>query len=442
MTRRQAVIRLEDEVSKIGVESREERCTIEPGDVVDVVIEGLGFSGEGYVSPAPGRFISVPHTLLGDRLLVRVGSWRRGRAWAEIFERCSGCSLRHMSRAAERAFKEMSIREMLGRYAGDALGAGLDATGELPVAWIGEVGRDGHRVRGRFSVQVANAEVRIGLGGVALSRDVVDIRRCPAQAPRFVEIVEHVGRHLDERPSVAAGLESLDVCIGAGESALVQVAGTPEATALVSSSLDSLTDARLVVNPSDAGLVLDNGVVAPVGSWVPVNPAAATLMVQWVISALGRRRHCFVLDLCSGLGTVTRELARHYRVLAVDRDHRATRALSEANFPNVVVRTGAVGRILRKLRRELGPDLPTAAVVNPMRRPLGAQLDDLRPLGIEQIIYLGPAPASACRDAQRLAQVGGYRICEVAAVDLHPGTSQVMLALNLKLDPNVRRGHP
>jgi tRNA/tmRNA/rRNA uracil-C5-methylase (TrmA/RlmC/RlmD family) len=290
-------------------------------------------------------------------------------------------------------------------------------------------------------VQVSGAEVRVGLTSVGLDRDVVDVRRCPAQTPRFVEVLEHVGRTLDGCPATAAGLETVAVSVGATGEALVEAAGTPSARALVAAAVHELARARTVEGPDDPGLTLDNGVVAPVGSWVPANPAAANLMVEWVIETLGRQRHhAFVLDLCCGPGTVTAKLAERYRVVAVDRDHRATRALVDANLPNVTVRAGAVGRILRKLRRELRGPGPTAAVVNPMRLPLGDQLDDLRALGIEQVVYLGPSPVSACRDANRLAQLSGYRLRRYAAVDLHPGTSQVMLALDLALDTAQPRG--
>ena len=82
------------------------------GATVTIEIEGLGFGGEGYTAIAPGWFVSVPHTLPGERVRVRLGAWRRGRAFAEIlawetrsteridpacdaYDRCSGCALRH-----------------------------------------------------------------------------------------------------------------------------------------------------------------------------------------------------------------------------------------------------------------------------------------------------------------------------------------------------------
>lgn len=422
----------------------------EPGDVIEIVVEGLGFRGEGYYRPSPGRFISVPHTLPGDRLNARIGSWHRGRAFGEVvevlesstehvdpdcyaYQLCSGCALRHMSLEAERRWKLASLREILERYAGGAL-SGLEVAA-LPATWVGVPSRRGHRSRGKLRVAVGDGGVRLGLGGVDLQREVVDIRRCPAQTPRFVAVVEVLAAALDRAPEAAATLETVAVSIGADDEALITVEGGEAGRELLASAVGEIANARLAESNDDRGLTLGHGVVAPLGSWVPANPSAAVLMVDWVMATLGQRGpHRFVLDLCCGLGTVTARLAEHAQVLAVDRDHRATTALKAANLANVTVRTGAVGTIIRKLRRELGADRPTAAVINPMRRPLGAQLDALHHLGIDHVLYLGPSPVSAARDASRLAMAGGYRLRSFAAVDLHPGTSQVMLALELTRD--------
>jgi 23S rRNA (uracil1939-C5)-methyltransferase len=180
-------------------------------------------------------------------------------------------------------------------------------------------------------------------------------------------------------------------------------------------------------------------VEAPGGSWTHPNPAAGHLLAQWVRGAW-RREHSFWLDLCCGVGTVTLALAPGAeRILAVDEDRHGLEALrraaAEASLPQVETRAGRVGAVLRKLRRELvGQARPTAAVINPMRRPLGAsQLRDLPHLGLQELVYLGPAPVSAARDVAWLSQ-HGFSLRSGAVVNLHPSTARFMLALVLEAD--------
>ena len=76
------------------------------------------------------------------------------------------------------------------------------------------------------------------------------------------------------------------------------------------------------------------------------------------------------------------------------------------------------------------PERPTAAVVNPMRKPLDDQLLGLDPLGVRDVVYLGPSATSAAKDAARLSSLG-YVLKRGAAINLHPGTGQTMLGLLL-----------
>jgi tRNA/tmRNA/rRNA uracil-C5-methylase (TrmA/RlmC/RlmD family) len=172
----------------------------------------------------------------------------------------------------------------------------------------------------------------------------------------------------------------------------------------------------------------------PYGSFMPTSPAIYWALSQWVAQRLKHSGHRRLLDLCSGAGCLSLSLAADMdAILAVDRDHRALHALAETaalrGFDHLTTRAGKVGTILPRLRRVA--DRWDAALVNPMREPLGAEIKELAALGIKQVLYLGPSAVSAAKDARQLGQ-HGYRVEAVAGVDLHPGTAQILLALDLR----------
>ena len=380
---------------------------------------GYGHTGEGW-SRLPDGFVSVPHTHPGDVVDVVVGPFHRGRAWAHVerfversprhvdpacphYDRCSGCALRHHAPADEAEYKLRAASEILDRY-------GPEKAAPIPVDLVTTGVRSGHRARGRFSVEVRAEQVHIGLHGTALDRKVIDVRDCPAQTARWRVAMAWIGNWLDAHPDEAQTIESIDLRVE-GDAVCVVPTGAP---------------------------------------WTHTNPAAAELLVAWTLEALNSSETgstvavadeidsppdgvtnaagSTVLDLCCGTGTLTRALVGRFgRVISVDEDRAATAAVAALGLPGAEVRTGRLGAVLRKLRKERVQ--ARAAVVNPMRRPLGPkQLGDLAHFGVERLVYLGPAAVSAAKDATALAGLG-FRLRRAAVIDLHPATAQFMLGL-------------
>ena len=437
-------------------------------DHLNLTIEGLGFGGEGYarVEREDLRFVSVPHTLPGDRVAVRVGQSRRGRAWAEIerwierseahvdprceaYDQCTGCALRHMSLEAERAWKRDAVIEILGRY-------GPPGAAEVPVEVVCAGEREGHRSRARFTVSVSDeGEVSLGLRSTALDGRIVDVRRCPAQSKRSRGLMTAVAEILDRHPDAARDIASVEIKTGAPDSASIDLAFVSmsrtgrlmdELSALArdqGANLSGVFHEERTDFVGDGTLRLDHRigqsdrfarVEITQESWIHATPRASEVLLDWVAERFQEGGHVFSLDLCSGTGTATFRIEPLFEgLLAVDEDAEALRALDDAarqaGLSHIKTRAGRVGAILRKLPRELaGDDKPTAALINPMRSPLGKkQLAFLPIVGIRQIVYLGPSAVSAAKDAAVLAALG-FEMTRAAAINLHPATGQTMLA--------------
>ena len=432
-----------------------------------LTIEGLGYGGEGFCHSDKG-FVSVHHTLPGDVVRVRLGEFRRGRAWAEVLEwvdrsaryvdptcplyaHCTGCSLRHVSVADESGWKIDELRKILAKTA-----PALSWDG--PVQWLGDNQRLGHRTRGRFRAVWRGGRLHLGLRATTLEGAVVDVRGCPAQAEPYGRLVDQLTRTIERHGW--ADLDSVEVRLPQPvdrPGALVLLDGPEPSPALRSELMDT---ARLVGAsigrrvgkdfecwhgtpylpvlhpcpgfPDVAGL----SVAVPWSSWSHATPSPAEAVANWVAGQIGPE-HTRVLDLCAGIGTITSALLSPGRkILAVDRDYLGLRALqaaaTEAGVDGLTTRAGKVETILPRLVNELAPgERPAAAVVNPMRQPLGECLSSLVDLGVERVVYCGPSAVPAVKDLARLG-ASGFELDELAVANLHPATGQFMVVASLR----------
>jgi 23S rRNA (uracil1939-C5)-methyltransferase len=436
-----------------------------------LTVAGRGWGGEGYARVEEG-FVSLHHTEPGDVVEATLGPFVRGRTWGvverwverapshadpacEAYATCSGCALRHISPEAERALAVANLREVLGRY-------GPDGAEYLVPDWVLAGSRDGHRVRGRFRVEVgADGALRVGLRaiGVAEGIGLADIPRCPAQSQRFLELLAAVRAVLEE-----ARAEGTVAAVAAVEAVAIDAPAPPssarvEVVASAPLPADLLQRLRRLADwaPDGIGVGVARGddythiagpevvrhdlgapgptafVAAPRASWTPTNPDATRVAAAWAVDTLGDLRGAVVVEVGAGIGFGTAALVRAgaARVHAVDREHLGLRALQAtcdaAGWP-VVTRAGLAHTVLRRLRSDHRAD---AALVNPMREPLGARvLEELAAFGVTRVAYLGPSAVSAARDARTLVELG-FRLVRAAAIAQHPGTAQVMAGLLL-----------
>lgn len=154
-----------------------------------------------------------------------------------------------------------------------------------------------------------------------------------------------------------------------------------------------------------------------------VNAAGNERLVRRVLDNLVRIGPERVLDLYSGIGNLTLPIAKHLRVptVAVELEGQATRDLAfnaERNDVQIEVHTGDVGRFDTTR-------IPFDVVVlDPPRAGAPGVIERLlvqRPRAIQIVSCHAP---SAARDIKP-ALAAGYRITDLATVDLFPSTHHV-----------------
>jgi len=361
----------------------------QPGHLVTVRVEGLGFAGEG-LATIEGKRLVLPHALPGEEVVaevVRVPAFGAVRTRVrEVrdpsperidpacphYDRCPGCHLRHVPYAKELSLKRATVVDAMTRFAGIEAGA-VDEVRGAPT-------RDGYRTRARGTW----AGGRRVMAPLAPSDPPIPLDACPVLSP-------------DLRTRCAV----------------------PDASAVEGEAAEVL--------PTDA----------PAG-WTLPNPSMAAVLLDLVLELLAPAAGERVIEVGCGNGGLTEAVARRSaNVVGLDLDRDALAAAAErleaaGLTPRVDLRSGRLEKVARRLLRAHGSF--DAALLNPMRRRLGSRaMRALIELGTRRAVYIGPSCVPTARDIGVLVEAG-WSVPRVVPVDLYPGTYHVLTVAFLRAD--------
>ena len=445
------------------------------GDTLLLRIESLNSEGEG-VARLEGSFVVfVPDTLPGELAEVRVLLRKRRYARAQVLRvlepspqriappcplaaRCGGCQLLHASYSLQLQAKEGFVREALRRLGGIP---------DAPVASCAPSPRTlGYRNKAILPVRALPG------GGAALgfyrrhSHQVVPLREnCPVLDPRLQTLLSEARPFLvhpslppyreGERPGGFLREAVLRCGSLSGESLLCLAVRRPprgkeervlaELHARLCGEVEGYRGLSLHVNPEPGNFVWA-GRTSPflgasdlhedlgpyrlrfdVSSFFQVNTLQARVLFEDTVLALGSASEGRILELYSGVGSLTLFLAAHAReILSVEEWAPATEALqwnlrAQGWEGRVRSLTGPAETILEGL----GDQRFDGAVLDPPRTGCHPRvLERLLGLRPPKLVYVSCNPATLARDLRVLCD-GGYRVSSVRPFDLFPQTSHV-----------------
>lgn len=376
-----------------------------------------------------GRRIPVATTVLEP-------SPHRRAATCARYERCTGCDLLHVSEAEETRYKQLTVAEVLERHAGVSVER---------VEVVGGSYRGNHRARARFSVERSDQGLRLGLRD--FSGELLDTTECEANTHEVRATLRAIRGLLREHRALR--VRAVEVIGGLDGNAVVYELAEGDAVdgfaPLIASTRAIEGVAAVGIRRGIHALELVSGtwprqlpigdlqLEAAVDAWVQPTPTQATALYSWVLG-LGLHRDASVLDATCGTGGLALAMApTATSVLGVDANWNAIRSATSSaeqlGAVNVRFRGGKIETVAARLR--LAGEAFEHTVVNPMRRSLGPEcMADLAAMARRTLLYLAPAPRAGAADVAELVRLGlGVR--RVAAVNLHPGTAQVMMAVVL-----------
>ena len=416
-------------------------------------IDGVTHDGRGIVG-GDGKKVFVAGALEGEEVryvrrkrrrkfdeaeLLEVidASPDRVEARCEVFGRCGGCSLQHISSAHQRDIKFQTLRDNLERIGGVS-----------PAEWLEPLtGAEwNYRRRARLAVKDVAGKGRVLVGFRERHAPfITDMHRCEVLSKPVDDLIEPLSELLGGL-SIRARLPQIEVAVG------------DDAVALVFRVLDPPTD-------DDRSAFEEFGRKHEVSIWLqpggldslePIEPEPATLrysipefdvdiefepidfvqvnadinrrMVSRAIELLDPQADDRVLDLFCGIGNFSLPLARRSgSVLGIEGEQTLV-ARAKANAE----RNGIDNADFRK--RDLSEvdaaeDWMTAGwdrvLLDPARSGAAAVVEKMRQLGPERIVYVSCHPGTLARDAGTLVKEQGYSLTHAGIIDMFPHTAHV-----------------
>lgn len=441
--------------------------------LLDVNVTAMSSDGDG-IARYEGFAIFVKGGVIGDVLSVRLMKVLKNLAYARIekiiepsrdrikpdctlFPRCGGCELRHISYAAELAFKKKRIEDAFLKI------AGMDIKCDEVIA-----ADNTYNYRNKAVIPLAKRGNRI-VGGFfrSHSHDIIELDRCYIQNEVAEQALRAVISYAEQ-----SGASIYDETTGKGLLRKVFVRNTKNADGAIVciiASNKSLPDKNLLVErlldlcPALQGIVLNinrlnnNTVLGDkfitlwgnpyitdsllginfrisVPSFFQVNPVQAERLYAKAIEFADLSENKTVLDLYCGAGTITLCMAaKAKKAVGIEivpeaiKDAEINASLN--GIENVEFLCGNAGELAAQMAQNgFSPDV---IVADPPRHGLDdTAVNVMGSFKPERIVYVSCDPATLARDVQKITAFG-YRIHKIAAVDMFPRTRHVECCLLL-----------
>lgn len=411
--------------------------------------------GQGIASIA-GKRVFIAGALRGETVSLRRLRARSNYDEAELVEvlaasrdrvvprcsafgRCGGCSLQHLSGAAQLALREQSLLQALRRIGGVVPARVLPAV---------SAGQFGYRRRARLAVRFVAGKGRVLVGfSERSSSRIAEMSRCETLHPRLAGLPGLLSELIGSL-SLAQRIPQVEVAVADNGVALVfRVLAQPSAADLAAlrafrdrhdlrvllqrggaediAALDAgRDDAELWYELAEQGLRLAFGPT----DFVQVNAAVNVRLIGLALDLLAPQPGMRVLDLYCGIGNFTLPLAqRAGHVLGVEgvaaMVERAAGNARRNGIANAAFRRADLG-----VPGALGAGAALrfdAVLLDPPRAGATAVLPALADTGPRRILYVSCHPGTLARDAGVLTRDLGFGLAAAGIVDMFPHTSHI-----------------
>ncbi len=393
-----------------------------------LTINRLGHRGDGVADTNVGPAY-VPYTLPGEvvtveavaghpdrRHLVHIerASHERVTPICKHFGQCGGCALQHWSLAEYHRWKHGLVVEALGA-------AGL-------IAPVDEQIIDAHGEGRRRAVLHARRGTHdvLEVGFTApRAHHIIAIDACPVLAPGLDGALQAAWAIAE---TLKVTQKPLDIQVTVTDSGMdVDVRGSgplnPATTTAMARLVDKYRLARLtrhgelVAQRAQPMLTVGRAQVPlPPGSFLQATALGEATLARLVVEHAGKAKR--VADLFAGIGTFALRLAEKARVMAVDSETPAVKAMERAaQMTSGLKPIEAVTRDLFR-RPYVASELKgfDAVVFDPPRQGAEAQARELAKSAVKTIVAVSCDATTFARDAKILV-AGGYKLVRVTAVD-------------------------
>jgi 23S rRNA (uracil1939-C5)-methyltransferase len=422
--------------------------SVQEADILDLAHDGRG------VARVEGKAVFIEGALPAERVRFRVLKRRRHMDEAGLVEVlvasperaaprcahfgiCGGCSLQHLTPAAQLAAKQRQLLENLQRI------------GSVQPERVLEPLRGpqwAYRRRARLGVKFVHKKGRVLAGFREREKPyIADIRHCDVLLAPLGNLPAELAA-LTETLTIREKMPQVEVAAGDRATALVfRVLESPSAADLEKlaafgaqhglqiflqpGGLDTVRPMRDDYPPLDyavdgGGVVIEFGPV----DFIQVNRDINASMVDAAMTLLQPRGSDAALDLFCGLGNFTLPLARRTRqVTGVEGDASlVSKARSNAARNGIGNLKLAVENLFEP--KSFGPwanERYDLVLLDPPRAGAAELLTCMSRWSPRRVVYISCHPGSLARDAQILVADHGFELSAAGVMDMFPHTTHV-----------------
>jgi len=443
----------------MSVKKRRRRKSRLPEENVEVEITAMSNEGRG-IAHVDDRTIFIDQALMGERVLFKYTRLTKklaeGRAVeilkasdlrvepkCKAFEMCGGCSLQHMSSAAQIELKQSMLLDQLKHNNVEPA--------EVIEPLLGP--EYGYRHKARLGVRYVHKKEKVLVGfRERNSSFITDTERCEVLHPSVGAIIDDLAACINQMEEKRT-IPQIEVAVGDNHTVLVfrhlevlndsdrkilsdfcqsrslvcyLQAGKPDDLELLyPKQVEPLYYMLPVNNDSDSDLKIE---FQP-SDFTQVNPEINKRMVANAIEYLAIDKTDVVLDLFSGLGNFSLAMAVScQQVTAVEgsvvmvkkaRDNALLNNISNVEFIYADLYSDDV------LTAPWVKQQYDRILLDPPRSGAAEILPVLKKMQAKSIVYVSCHPATLARDAAVIVNELGYKITRAGIMNMFPHTGHV-----------------
>ncbi len=457
-----------------------ENNLIAKNDSIELSIDAMSSDGSG-IGRYEGMAIFVPLAAVGDKIRCKILKVQKNYAFGKIeeilepsvnridsdcphFEKCGGCSLRHISYEEEARLKSDKVRDCIERI------GGLKDIPFEPI--ISAPSRQGYRNKAQIPVGL-DKDGKLIMGFYAgHSHRIIDAKHCLLQPEEFGVISDvfrdwfeqygdsvyneetHKGviRHLYLRRGEMTGEIMVCVVINADK-----LKNADKLCAMLRENVPSMTSFILNTNKEKTNVILGKKCrtvwgndtisdelcslrfnISPL-SFYQVNRTQAERLYNKATEYACLTGNKTLMDLYCGAGTIGLSMAHKVKKLIgveiIDAAiENAKVNAAENGISNAEFICGDAAKAADMLEKR--GEKPDVIIIDPPRKGCAAELiETISKMSPKRVVYVSCDPATLARDL-KIFDEKGFKAQNVTPADLFPGTAHVETVVSLIKDEN------
>ena len=440
---------------------------LKKNQIEETVITAMSSDGNG-IAKIDGMVVFVPYTAVGDRLKVRIVKVQKNYSFGiiaemlepskdriedhcPVYQKCGGCSFRHLTYEAELRHKAEFVESNLRRL------GGLNPV-MLPITGSPLV--QGYRNKAQYPIREIDGKIEAGFFAKRSHR-VISCANCDLQPAFFEDILNYTKGFMEEYKVSAYNEETGHGKIRHLYLRYGEVSGEVMVCLIVNSRklphAKEYVEGLLKVCPKVASVVLNinqenNNVITGLEcitlygkdtiqdtlcdvkfelsplSFYQVNRQAAEKLYRLAAEMADFKGDELLVDLYCGAGTIGLSMASQVReLIGVEIIPDAVKN-AKVNAERCGVKNARfICADAKKAAAELAAENlhPDVIVVDPPRKGCDIEvLQAIATMAPEKLVMISCNSASLARDCKELEQLG-YHLVKAAPVDLFPRTTHV-----------------